>query len=107
MDRKRNATRAEGALSFAGRRVDYGYLPAAHTDGDLFVQFADLNVMAVGGVALTHHRLPSLYRHWLHPTRHRLQTGGWQAGEDGEPQQADALAAYEAGRPAWKPRVTR
>ena len=43
-------TRAEGSLSFAGHRIAYGYLPAAHTDGDLFVHFADLNVMAVGGV---------------------------------------------------------
>jgi len=43
-------TRAEGSLSFAGQRIAYGYLPAAHTDGDLFVHFADLNVMAVGGV---------------------------------------------------------
>ena len=48
--RPKETTRAEGSLSFAGRRVDYGYLPAAHTDGDLFVHFADLNVMAVGGV---------------------------------------------------------
>jgi cyclase len=48
--RPTETTRAEGTLSFAGRRIDYGYLPAAHTDGDLFVHFADLNVMAVGGV---------------------------------------------------------
>lgn len=48
--RPTETTRAEGSLQVAGRRVDYGYLPAAHTDGDLFVQFADPNVMAVGGV---------------------------------------------------------
>ena len=48
--RPTETTRAEGSLSFAGRRIDYGYLPAAHTDGDLFVHLADLNVMAVGGV---------------------------------------------------------
>ena len=48
--RPKETTRAEGSLSFAGRRIDYGYLPAAHTDGDLFVHFADSNVMAVGGV---------------------------------------------------------
>jgi glyoxylase-like metal-dependent hydrolase (beta-lactamase superfamily II) len=43
-------TRAEGTLEFAGRRVDYGYLPAAHTDGDLYVQFPQLNVLVAGGV---------------------------------------------------------
>lgn len=42
--------RAEGAFSFGGRRIEYGYLPAAHTDGDLFVHFADLDVLAAGGV---------------------------------------------------------
>ncbi len=48
--RPTETTRAEGSISFAGRRIDYGYLPAAHTDGDLFVHFADPNVIAVGGV---------------------------------------------------------
>jgi glyoxylase-like metal-dependent hydrolase (beta-lactamase superfamily II) len=48
--RPTETTRGEGSLSFAGHRIAYGYLPAAHTDGDLFVHFADLNVMAVGGV---------------------------------------------------------
>ena len=48
--RPTETTRAEGSLSFAGHRIAYGYLPAAHTDGDLFVHFSDLNVMAVGGV---------------------------------------------------------
>jgi glyoxylase-like metal-dependent hydrolase (beta-lactamase superfamily II) len=48
--RPTETVRAEGSLSFGGRRVDYGYLPAAHTDGDLFVHFADLDVLAVGGV---------------------------------------------------------
>jgi cyclase len=48
--RPKQTTRAEGTLSFAGRRVDYGYLPAAHTDGDLFVHVRELNVLAVGGV---------------------------------------------------------
>jgi glyoxylase-like metal-dependent hydrolase (beta-lactamase superfamily II) len=43
-------TRAEGSREFAGRRVDYGYLPAAHTDGDLFVHFPELDVLVAGGV---------------------------------------------------------
>ncbi|HEX7235857.1 MAG TPA: MBL fold metallo-hydrolase [Gammaproteobacteria bacterium] len=48
--RPTETARAEGSLSFAGHRIEYGYLPAAHTDGDLFVHFVDLDVMAVGGV---------------------------------------------------------
>jgi cyclase len=39
-----------GSLTFSGHKVDYSYLPAAHTDGDLYVHFPDLNVLAVGGV---------------------------------------------------------
>ena len=48
--RPNRTTRAEGTLEFAGRTVDYGYLPAAHTDGDLYVHIAELNVLAAGGV---------------------------------------------------------
>jgi glyoxylase-like metal-dependent hydrolase (beta-lactamase superfamily II) len=48
--RPSKTTRAEGTLEFAGRRIDYGYLPAAHTDGDLFVQLPQLNVLVAGGV---------------------------------------------------------
>jgi glyoxylase-like metal-dependent hydrolase (beta-lactamase superfamily II) len=48
--RPTKTTRGEGSLEFAGRRVDYGWLPAAHTDGDLFVYFPDLDVLAAGGV---------------------------------------------------------
>jgi glyoxylase-like metal-dependent hydrolase (beta-lactamase superfamily II) len=42
--------RDEGSLEFAGRKIAYGYMPAAHTDGDLFVHFPQLNVLAAGGV---------------------------------------------------------
>jgi glyoxylase-like metal-dependent hydrolase (beta-lactamase superfamily II) len=48
--RPSETTRGDGSLEFAGRRVDYGYLPAAHTDGDLFVHFPESNVLAAGGV---------------------------------------------------------
>lgn len=48
-------TRAEGVLEFAGRRVDYGYLPAAHTDGDLYVHLPELDALAVGGVLSAEH----------------------------------------------------
>jgi cyclase len=33
-----------------GLQIDYGYMPAAHTDGDLFVHIPKLNLLAAGGV---------------------------------------------------------
>lgn len=33
-----------------GRRIDYGYLIEAHTDGDIYVAFPEANVIAAGGV---------------------------------------------------------
>ncbi len=48
--RPNKTVRGDGMLEVGGRRVDYGYLPAAHTDGDLFVHFPQLNVLAAGGV---------------------------------------------------------
>jgi glyoxylase-like metal-dependent hydrolase (beta-lactamase superfamily II) len=38
-----------GTLQFAGEQVDYRYLPAAHTNGDLFVHFPKHNVIVAGG----------------------------------------------------------
>jgi glyoxylase-like metal-dependent hydrolase (beta-lactamase superfamily II) len=48
--RPTKTVRADGSMDFAGQQVDYGYMPAAHTDGDLFVYFPKLNLLAVGGV---------------------------------------------------------
>jgi len=48
--RPNKTTRTDGSLTFAGQKIDYSYLPAAHTDGDLYVHFPGLNVLAVGGV---------------------------------------------------------
>ena len=38
-----------GSLEFAGETVAYRYLPAAHTNGDLFVHFPKRNVIVAGG----------------------------------------------------------
>jgi cyclase len=38
-----------GSLEFAGEQVDYRYLPAAHTNGDLYVHFPKHNVLVAGG----------------------------------------------------------
>src|SRR5690606_24629088 len=36
-------------IAAAGRRIEYGHLPRAHTDGDIFVRFPDDNVVVAGG----------------------------------------------------------
>jgi glyoxylase-like metal-dependent hydrolase (beta-lactamase superfamily II) len=38
-------------MDFDGHKVDYGYLPAAHTDGDIYIHFPEQNVLVAGGVA--------------------------------------------------------
>jgi cyclase len=48
--RPNKTTRTDGSLMFAGQQIDFSYLPAAHTDGDLYVHFPGLNVLATGGV---------------------------------------------------------
>ena len=48
--RPTETTRGDGSMEFAGQQIDYGYLPAAHTDGDLFVHFPKLNLLVAGGV---------------------------------------------------------
>jgi len=42
-------TRSKGWLDFAGRHVEYGYLPAAHTNGDLYIHFPEQNLLVAGG----------------------------------------------------------
>jgi glyoxylase-like metal-dependent hydrolase (beta-lactamase superfamily II) len=40
-----------GSLKAGGEQIDYGYLPLAHTSGDIYVFFTTSNVLAVGDVA--------------------------------------------------------
>jgi cyclase len=40
-----------GSLNAGGEQIDYGYLPLAHTSGDIYVYFKNANVLAVGDVA--------------------------------------------------------
>ena len=40
-----------GSLKTGGEQIDYGYLPLAHTNGDIYVHFRNTNVLAVGDVA--------------------------------------------------------
>jgi len=48
--RPTKTVRGDGSMEFAGLQVDYGYMPAAHTDGDLYVHIPKLNLLAAGGV---------------------------------------------------------
>ncbi len=48
--RPTKTTRGDGSMAFAGQQVDYGYMPAAHTDGDLYVHIPKLNLLVAGGV---------------------------------------------------------
>jgi len=50
-------------------RVEYGHLPEAHTDGDIYVRFPEQNVIVAGG-AVTAARYPTL----------DYITGGWIGG---------------------------
>ena len=40
-----------GSLKAATEQIDYGYLPLAHTSGDIYVFFRNANVVAAGDVA--------------------------------------------------------
>jgi cyclase len=40
-----------GSLKAGAEQIDYGYLPLAHTSGDIYVFFKTANVVAVGDVA--------------------------------------------------------
>jgi len=48
--RPTRTARGDGSMDFAGQQIDYGYLPAAHTDGDLFVSLPKMNLLVVGGI---------------------------------------------------------
>jgi glyoxylase-like metal-dependent hydrolase (beta-lactamase superfamily II) len=49
--------------------IEYGHLPEAHTDGDIYVWFKNRNVLAAGGV-VTHGEYPVI----------DYATGGWIGG---------------------------
>lgn len=65
--RPTKTVRGEGSMEFGGQQINYGYLPAAHTDGDLFLHMPQLNVLVAGGVVSADHWPLVDYRHgaWL------------------------------------------
>ncbi|MET0281331.1 MAG: MBL fold metallo-hydrolase [Steroidobacteraceae bacterium] len=40
----------KGSLDFGGEHIDYGYLPQAHTDGDLYAFFRQANVLVAADI---------------------------------------------------------
>jgi len=42
--------RGDGSMEFAGQKIDYGYMPAAHTDSDIYIHFPQMNLLVAGGV---------------------------------------------------------
>ena len=48
--RPTRTTRGDGSLEFGGQQIDYGYMPAAHTDGDLYIHCPKMNLLVAGGV---------------------------------------------------------
>jgi cyclase len=62
-------TRTKESLEFGGQQIEYGYLPAAHTDGDLYVHFPNSNIL-VGGGPVSAERWPIL----------DIRNGGWMGG---------------------------
>lgn len=59
----------EGKMSFGDEPIEYGLMPMAHTDGDIFVHLMRSNILAVGDVIQVG-RFP--YLDW--------PTGGWIGG---------------------------
>jgi glyoxylase-like metal-dependent hydrolase (beta-lactamase superfamily II) len=48
--RPTKTVRFDGVLEFPGQQVDFGYMPAAHTDGDIYIHIPKLNLLVAGGV---------------------------------------------------------
>ena len=48
-----NKTIGNGTMKFAGQEIIHGYLPAAHTNGDLFLYFPILDTLITGGAVTT------------------------------------------------------
>lgn len=40
-----------GSIEFGGEQIDFGHMPMAHTDGDIYVHFRRANVLVAGDVA--------------------------------------------------------
>ncbi len=67
--RPAKTTYTTDSLTYAGRRIEYGYLQQAHTDGDIYVHFPEQKLLVAGGV-VSNDGWPLM----------DYKTGGWIAG---------------------------
>jgi glyoxylase-like metal-dependent hydrolase (beta-lactamase superfamily II) len=58
-----------GTMKFAGQEIIYGYLPAAHTNGDIYLYFPILDTLITGG--------PVTMDQWPVPD---IRQGAWMGG---------------------------
>ncbi|MEX2367806.1 MAG: MBL fold metallo-hydrolase [Pseudohongiellaceae bacterium] len=59
----------DGSMKFAGQQIIHGYLPAAHTNGDIFLYFPMLDTLVAGG--------PVTVAQWPLPD---IRQGAWMGG---------------------------
>ncbi len=86
-----------GSLTAGDEQIEYGYLPLAHTSGDIYVYFRTSNILAVGDVA-SPLRDPAL--DWF--------TGAWIGGRVDAMDQLLKLANEQTKIvPAYGPVMTR
>ena len=70
------------ALQFGGEQIDYGYLPQAHTDGDIYVYFRNANVLvgadvlAAGAFPIIDYSPMAGSAAWSTPCRRLLELAG-------------------------------
>jgi hypothetical protein len=85
--RPTKTVRGDGSMEFAGQKIDFGYMPAAHTDSDLYIHLPAMNLLAgervSGRVAAA--RLP--------------QRCGWAGAR------ALSIRGHRRPRHAWCPRT--
>ena len=67
--RPTKTTYTTDSLTYGGRRIEYGYLQQAHTDGDIYVHFPEQKLLVAGGV-VSNDGWPLM----------DYKTGGWIAG---------------------------
>jgi glyoxylase-like metal-dependent hydrolase (beta-lactamase superfamily II) len=82
-----------GSVEIGKRKIDYGYIPKAHTDGDIFIHLPEDNVLVAGG-PVSNNGWPII--DWW--------TGGWTGGMlDGFDSLVDATNAQTRVVPASGP----
>ena len=67
--RPTKTTYTTDSMTHGGRRIEYGYLQQAHTDGDIYVHFPEQKLLVAGGV-VSNDGWPLM----------DYKTGGWIAG---------------------------